>query len=102
MEKHELSCTMNPNRVCRMCKMAGLTQKPIAELIALLPEDGCPGGPIGDEKAIREATGGCPACLMAANRQSDSSHVWCVVSWEIESKAWLDKYRKDDRYFHDY
>lgn len=93
---------MNPNRVCRMCKMAGLTQKPIAELIALLPEDGCPGGPIGDEKAIREATGGCPACLMAANRQSDSSHVWCVVSWEIESKAWLDKYRKDDRYFHDY
>ena len=37
MKNHELHCTKNPNRECRVCKMVEGIQKPIAGLMALLP-----------------------------------------------------------------
>ena len=69
MAIHEKHCTMNPNRECRFC-VAGvddcdMKQQPIGDLIAAL---GC-----GDEagmKALRELAAGCPACMLAAIRQS--------------------------------
>jgi len=68
MKKHERSCTMNPERVCGMCKMLNIVQKPIAELKSFLV------GMTSDnaEKLInklREANVGCPACTLAALRQ---------------------------------
>lgn len=42
--KHEKHCTMNPNRICRVCKMvadgrpADFAQRPLAELVAMLPD----------------------------------------------------------------
>ena len=94
MRRHESACTMNPNRVCRVCKMAhgdlgageGV-QSPIAQLLALLP-DPAPfrykhqetngtqyyEDELGDETnaalpELRDTTGNCPACIMAALRQ---------------------------------
>ena len=79
MAIHEKHCTMNPNRVCRFCATGadwGMEQHPIGDLIAAL---GC-----GDEagmKALRELAQGCPACILAAIRQSGlrerDEENWC-------------------------
>ena len=85
MKTHEIHCTMNPFRVCRVCPLVEETQRPIRELMAMLPEEvvvwhgseleweisySCSSWP-GIDKAVvklRELTG-CPACMMAALRQ---------------------------------
>jgi hypothetical protein len=87
MAKHESSCTMNPNRKCRVCAMGWgqhapneRDQKPIAELIALLPdpkdfaEDGALSALLKRQTnkvlpQLRAACDNCPACIMAALRQ---------------------------------
>lgn len=67
--KHERGCTANPNRVCGLCESAipPKQQKPIAELVACLGLD-------KDEygmKELRELCDNCPACILAAIRQSE-------------------------------
>jgi len=65
MEKHEAHCTLNPERGCRMCEAAGLEQQPVADLIEALGD--------GDEEGMKVLCGkaqGCPACMLAAIRQS--------------------------------
>ena len=99
MEKHELSCTMNPERVCKMCKMAGLEQRSIAELIDNLPVWD------SDQKdvAVRKASGNCPACLLAACRQAPAGLGMKDFNWKEESKAWIGTYSKPlDRAGYDY
>ena len=72
MANHEKRCTMNPNRECRVCEYAkgDDTRTDLAAAISMLPR--------GDwEKArplvpaLREATGNCPACILAALRQAN-------------------------------
>jgi len=86
MKKHELHCTMNPNRECGMCELIEQERSSYAEIIALLPklvwvEDefspGCHIESIEDIDAVknsldmvREKTGDCPACIMAVYRQA--------------------------------
>lgn len=65
MERHEKCCTNNPDRECGMCSIAGLLQSPIKKLIAALG--------VGDEigvENLRQCANGCPACMLAAIRQS--------------------------------
>lgn len=65
MEMHEKGCTNNPHRVCGMCRNAGLKQAGIKHLIGALG--------IGDKEGmdkLRELSKGCPACMLAALRQS--------------------------------
>jgi hypothetical protein len=83
IREHEKHCTMNPNRQCGMCEYAGFTQKPMNELLAILPEMneftidyGESGSLVIDSQKINNAvkelvefTQGCPACIMAAIRQ---------------------------------
>lgn len=84
LAKHEERCTNNPNRVCGMCRVMDNKQKPLADLIALLPAvTPVPNG-YGDmvfddtaHKAVDDAmfklrsiSGGCPCCILAALRQS--------------------------------
>ena len=64
IQKHENGCTANPNRACGMCLHAGLTQRPMAELTKPVAE-----GKWGIEE-LHKATEGCPACMLAAIRQS--------------------------------
>lgn len=76
--KHERHCTRNPNRICRMCKMVGQEQQPkIMDLKLLLPTP--VKFPDRDyeyflvtelTREFLEATGGCPACTLAAILQS--------------------------------
>jgi hypothetical protein len=84
MIKHERHCTMNPARSCRTCRLIDGGNGPDAEglraLVAILPSGPTPGW--GEEfvafmatvdaaiPKLREAAGGCPACMLAAIRQA--------------------------------
>lgn len=83
MAKHEKHCTMNPNRICRMCGRCG----GVDELIATLPSLEQCGETRTIDKIIdsanssteiainkimpelRKATDNCPACILATLRQ---------------------------------
>ena len=83
---HEKGCTLNPNRTCGVCGMLEVDQKPIAQLLSVLPD----GKKFIEEETdnlisygtlettvekympkLRELTENCPACIMAALRQSN-------------------------------
>lgn len=84
MAQHERHCTMNPARVCRACALIDGGNGPDADelraLVAILPVGPTPA--FGDEletylgnvdaalPKLREAAGGCPACMLAAIRQA--------------------------------
>jgi len=88
MRKHEAGCTNNPNRVCGMCRAGELSQQPMAELLACLPEkpwqadlDDPMVRPLVEKeiaaamKELREKAQDCPACIGAALRQQ-GIHWW--------------------------
>lgn len=71
MSRHEKGCTANPNRSCGHCREAGLPQHPMADLIKALGN--------GNESGVdnlRELSEGCPACMLAAIRQSGLQRPW--------------------------
>jgi hypothetical protein len=103
MATHERHCTMNPNRLCRVCPMAGETQRPMAELKACLPQrprshweqpydedtGHDPSMHIGAAvdgglKKLNELTK-CPACTLAAFRQS-SIPMWRVSEFDFKAE----------------
>lgn len=69
---HEKGCTLNPNRVCRVCpKLEKDESLPLADLVALV--DSITEREPKEKEAIaelRKAAGNCPACMLAAIRQS--------------------------------
>jgi hypothetical protein len=82
MARHERGCTANPARVCGVCAKAGLSSKPLLELIQFVRskatwhpayEDGPVYGSIDKVAvdALRELAGDCPVCMLAALRQSN-------------------------------
>lgn len=85
MKKHETYCTMNPERLCRMCAVDPNNYdgpRPMAELIAIC---GIGYGTVNSNSMastvgvdifklpdeLIEATQDCPACILAALRQSN-------------------------------
>ena len=60
MSRHEKRCTANPNRVCGMCGHVGI--KGFIEALGAGDEDGV--------DKLRDVSNGCPACMLAAIRQS--------------------------------
>ena len=92
MRKHEEHCTLNPNRVCNVCGLMEQEQSAITDLVAVFAECGPSlmgsddpnhgfseyeewrGGDTARVEAamptLREVAGNCPACIMAALRQS--------------------------------
>jgi len=80
IKRHEAGCTANPNRVCGLCARIKIEQSPIAELISALKS-----GPDDDYKlgllALRKLAENCPACILAAIRQSG---VQRPPSWDGE------------------
>ena len=89
MKRHEQGCTMNPKRVCGVCKMLEEVQQGINHLILQLPspsdyiheyhEPDIDVVSFVDELTVaankalpglREEANNCPACIMAAIRQA--------------------------------
>jgi len=86
IRKHEQRCTMNPDRECKMCKLAENDQKPMSVLVAILPN---PDNYLFKDEdsylqfhtkfyevldmamqTLRNVTNDCPACILAALRQA--------------------------------
>ena len=68
MARHERSCTANPNRVCGFHEAMRISTPEMAVLIAAFTGSGEDWE--AGVKALREAADGCPACMLAAIRQS--------------------------------
>ena len=70
IRRHEQTCTANPNRACRMCGTESPNMEALVSRLttAQLAIDLNPWH--GRMKALREATEDCPACILAAIRQS--------------------------------
>lgn len=112
MERHEAGCTANPDRQCGMCEISGGDARELPVLIALLPngheylrridagEKSSNGGMTYEiydeaEKAVAatmpvltEATEGCPACILAALRQSGCAR-FSKFDWKAERESFL-------------
>ena len=79
MQRHEIICTMNPDRHCGMCDVADIPQQPMEDLISSIGD-----GKSGIEK-LRELTENCPACILAAIRQSG------VQKFTVDADGYLNE-----------
>lgn len=98
MRKHERACTMNPGRVCGVCKMLGATQGPLGDLRNLLPAFGA--GNLMNEALpqLRKAANNCPACMFAALRQSEALEWATDFNWDEEMSAvWAELNNRESR-----
>lgn len=89
MAKHEAGCTNNPDRVCGMCAAAGFDQRPVSELSDILVASGF--------KEMQKACSECPACTLAATRQTEFSRfnsaewngtgvpIWSDYGWDFKA-----------------
>lgn len=82
MKKHEEHCTMNPDRKCGLCEVADLEQQKMETLIYAHVK--------GD---LRSVSNECPACMLAALRQSKSSESF---DYQAEKKAFFEKHTKEE------
>ena len=104
MERHEESCTMNPNRACGMCKQTNEEQPKMADMIKALDvinivvtkdDYGETYTMLGDEKEalekLREAANGCSICMFAALRQHGYPFLFQSFDFKAEKKSfWGD------------
>ncbi|MBU0907884.1 MAG: hypothetical protein KKE05_07050 [Nanoarchaeota archaeon] len=101
ISKHEKSCTLNPVRVCGMCKIFNLEQSKMSDLLTILPKPVMAEDEYGSITVIniqeievampklREATENCPACILAVLRQMEIP-VPAIRSFNFteECKSW--------------
>jgi hypothetical protein len=117
MSRHERGCTLNPNRVCGFCNEVGEDQKTMPELMAIMAkaeinvvtDDIVEGfrwtsSTLTNEKeilkALEDATGNCPACMLATIRQSGHAELFenfnfkdrQIDFWSCVNDARTDRY----------
>jgi len=104
MARHEKHCTKNPDRVCGMCDFLGLAQRPLGEILAEIPapptKDELHGGCVSFNEPevhiapFRDATEGCPACILAAIRQSEWADSPVIqFNYNAEAKEVMNEHR---------
>ena len=100
MEQHELYCTMNPNRRCRMCEIAKIEQIPIEELkkVLQLPLEhqddfGSISYVMDGDKPLQEIQNltNCPACILSAIRQSGQISYMYEFDYKKECESFFEK-----------
>ena len=104
MRNHESACTNNPDRRCNMCKLLDLTQVPMKRLKGIIaayesrvysfvypPYDRDSSDQAAKElmDALKKETDGCPACIFAAIRQTETWHVG--FQWEKERDVYMSR-----------
>ncbi len=77
--KHERGCTMNPVRLCRMCALEGKRQATLPELLAALTIS---------LDALQSQCDHCPACILAALRQSGADAYTYAWDYAAAAKTW--------------
>ena len=106
MNTHERHCTMNPDRICRVCKHVGQEQPPIKDLIQLMPkmivhiDDEWGFETVKNEDELKaafteldKAAGECYMCVFAALRQS-GIHPNIVFDYKAASKEYWNCYNE--------
>jgi len=112
ISRHEKSCTLNPNRICRMCLICDLEQSKMSDLMKILPKPVIIDDNLGFQtivnikeieegmEKLREVTENCPACILATIRQigipvpaiqSFSFTEECKSFWADFNQAQADK-----------
>ena len=95
MRRHERGCTLNPQRVCGMCKMLAdeggpEPAPPRDELVRIMDADGF--------AAMCKAAEDCPACILAAlrtkNFKGDAESPPGVLGPEDGRESWSYKTAK--------
>ncbi len=89
MRRHEESCTKNPQRICNMCQSLGLGVK--LNVLKAIIEELPYGGPRSEPEKyakLRDAAGGCPACLMAVLRQTHYVSFFRSFKYAEEKALW--------------
>lgn len=113
MERHEKGCTNNPDRVCGMCRVAELEQKPLSDLIAVINEfqtdpknfetiqcfddsyeEFTKEASVEMVDRLLELTNGCPSCVLAALRQSNATYVHDVFNFQKERAEFWEEYNE--------
>lgn len=82
MAKHERGCTKNPNRVCGLCQADECAQEPLHALVQTLDVLGM--------QALRGLASDCPACILAALRNSKVSPETIIDDAEHEARRDFD------------
>jgi len=85
MKRHEQGCTANPDRFCGLCARVGEEQKPLADLVAALD---C--GDAAGLKAVRDLSGNCPTCILAAIRASKLQTPGEMDKFENGEERWIE------------
>ena len=87
MKRHEGGCTLNPQRVCGMCKMVADDHEPAPprdELVSVMDEQGF--------AAMCKVAHDCPACILTAlrtfNTKGDRETPGGVLGPEDGRQAW--------------
>ena len=109
MSRHEKSCTLNPNRMCRMCEVADEAQPNMSDMIEALSVatvfekgetiedfDNFISYTIENEKEavdkLCDVANGCPACMLAALRQHGTPFLFESFNFkEAKDEFWADK-----------
>lgn len=112
ISKHERGCTANPDRKCRVCPIIAsgygddLLPLSLPELISMLSEvgedesramldegNGCGTRAWKLLARLRNASHGCPACILAAIRQSPASiSNYLAFDFKAEMKAFWEEH----------
>ncbi|MBA7559115.1 hypothetical protein ES708_00728 [subsurface metagenome] len=116
ISKHEKSCTMNPGRVCGMCKVIDKTQPEMGDMLLALSVAKITETTGGDgdfewvsysianqEEALdnlRNIANGCPACMLAALRQYGHPFVFDKFNFKAERDSVWAGIREDEERRH--
>lgn len=110
---HEKGCTKNPNRECGLCRFGEQEQVPLPELIAfveqralLIPDDDYfyPHNGKHTEALVNELqakANNCPACTLAALRQS-KKQVFLNAGFNVKERwaKWWADHPQEPRYYY--
>lgn len=100
MKKHEMHCTKNPKRECRMCKCVNNKQPEMETMLCVIGT----AEQMADNETnmlrfdinvtpIRDITHNCPACILAALRQYEGGkRHFNGFDFKKEAKEWLDDF----------
>lgn len=95
-QDHEKRCIQNPSRVCGMCERNDINQAPLEVLKSVVEDSGY------DIDALRQASLGCPMCMlavvMAENKAmgfSRRSEEWWYFDYAEEMKIFDAKHSLD-------
>lgn len=95
MEQHELRCTMNPVRECRWNTPRDHVRFSAEELVTAMRER----SPLkkDDIDWLHDEVDGCPACMLAALRQSGLEYHYLEDGYHWDYKEEVERFRDYER-----